>query len=236
VPVIDAVHVAKACHTTVLGIDGEGNKKVLGFREGATEHSMVAIELLAELIRRGLPNQPERAVLAIIDGSKALAKALRDTFGGRVAIQRCQVHKLRNVLDHLPDALRPEFKRKISAAYKMRLRDDARQALLQIIAELAQINISAANSLEEGLDETLTIHALDVPNELRRSLRSTNVIESTFSHSRHLMKNVRRWRDSEHTQRWTATVFLEAENKFRRIHGHKHMPELIASLTKTIKH
>lgn len=230
--VIDAVHVAKSCHATVLGIDGEGNKLVLGFREGATENSTVVCDLLADLLRRGLPNERDRALLAIVDGSKALAKAVRDTFGSRVSIQRCQIHKLRNVLDYLPDELRPEYKRKISAAYAMRSHTDAERALRTIIKELSKINVSAANSLAEGLEETLTIHRLGVPEELRRSLRSTNIIESTFSHSRHLMKNVRRWRDSAHTQRWTATVFLEAERKFRRIHGHHHMPALIEALTK----
>ena len=231
---IDAVHVAKACHTTAVGIDGDGTKMVLGFREGATENATVVCDLLADLVQRGLKNERERALLIVIDGSKALAKAVRDTFGARASIQRCQIHKMRNVLDYLPDELRPEYRRKLSAAYAMRTYADAERALRSIVKELARINVSAATSLEEGLEETLTIHRLDVPNELRRSLRSTNIIESTFAHSRHLMKNVRRWRDSEHTQRWTATVFLEAEKKFRRIHGHKHMPKLIEALTKTL--
>jgi transposase-like protein len=232
--VIDAVHVGSSCHATVLGIDSGGNKLVLGFREGATENATVVSDLLADLVRRGLPNERERALLAIIDGSKALAKAVRATFGSRVAIQRCQIHKLRNVVDYLPDELKAEYRRKITAAYAMRSHGDAERALRSIIRELMKINVSAANSLAEGLEETLTIHRLGVPEELRRSLRSTNMIESTFSHSRHLMKNVRRWRDSAHTQRWTATVFLEAEKRFRRIHGYKHMPALINALTRSL--
>lgn len=231
---IDGVKVGKALQATVLGIDGEGEKKILGFREGATENSTVVCDLLADLVSRGLKNDPERALLVVIDGSKALYKAVRQTFGTRVSIQRCQIHKLRNVLDYLPDELRQEYSRKISAAYAMRSHADAERALRSVVRELYKINVSAANSLEEGLEETLTVHRLDVPQTLRRSLRSTNMIESAFSQSRHLMKNVRRWRSSQHSQRWTATVLLEAEKKFRRIRGYKHMPELIEALTKTL--
>lgn len=166
----------------------------------------------------------------VIDGSKALAKAVRETFGDRSVIR--QVHKRRNILDYLPDERRPEYDRKIKAAYAMWSSADAARALRSIINELKHINVSAANSLSEGLEETLTVHRLGVDEQLRRSLRTTNMIESSFSHARHLMKNVRRWRDSAHTQRWAATVLLEAERRFNRIHGHKHIPALIAALTK----
>lgn len=117
----------------------------------------------------------------------------------------------------------------------MRSSADAARALRSIINELKRINVSAANSLSECLEEALTVHRLSVDEQLRRSLRTTNMIESSFSHARCLMKNVRRWRDSVHTQRWTATVFLEAERRFNCIHGYKHIPGLIAALTKHLR-
>ncbi len=232
---IDAVRVGASVHSTVLGIDRAGAKLILGFREGATENATVVNDLLADIIRRGLPNERDRALLVVIDGSKALAKAARETFGDRAVIQRCQAHKRRNALDYLPDERRPEYDRKIKAAYAMRSSADAARALRSIINALKRINVSAANSLSEGLEETLTVHRLGVDEQLRRSLRTTNMIESGFSHARHLMKNVRRWRDSAHTQRWTATVLLEAERRFNRIHGYKHIPGLIAALTKHLR-
>lgn len=231
---IDGVRVGKAVHATVMGIDDDGAKQVLGFREGATENSTVVCDLLADLMQRGLPNDPERALFAVIDGSKALVKALKQTFGKRIVIQRCQVHKLRNVQDYLPESLKAEYHRKMSAAYAMRSYADAERALRSIVRELQKINVSAANSLEEGLEETLTVNRLDLPEDLRRTLRTTNMIESTFSHSKHLMKNVRRWRGSQHSQRWMAAVLFEVEKKFRHIRGYKHMPQLIETLTRTL--
>lgn len=231
---IDAVRVGGAVYTVVVGLDGDGAKQVLGFREGATENAVVVSELLAELVERGLQNDRQRGLLAVLDGSKALAKAVRATLGNRVAIQRCQVHKLRNVLEHLPEAHHAEYRRKISAAYAMTSQTEARRALERVVKELDRINASAANSLREGMDETLTVHRLGLPTPLRRCLRTTNMIESLFSHSRHLMKNVRNWRTSEQRQRWLATVLLEAERKFRRIKGHKEMPKLIEALSRII--
>jgi putative transposase len=231
---VDAVRVGGSVYTVVAGIDSGGVKQVLGFREGATENAAVLTDLLAELIDRGLPNERDRGLLAVLDGSKALAKAVRSTFGSRVAIQRCCVHKLRNVLEYLPESLHAEYRRKIKAAYAMTSAADARRALERIVKELERINASAANSMREGMEETLTVHRLGLPATLRRSLWTTNMIESVFSHSRHLMKNVRSWRTSEQKQRWTATVLLEAEAKFRRIKGHKEMPVLIKALSTII--
>jgi putative transposase len=228
---IDAVRVGGAVYTVVVGLDGNGVKQVLGFREGATENTVVVSELLAELIERGLPNDRKRGLLVVVDGSKALAKAVRSTFGNRVAIQRCQVHKLWNVLEHLPEAHHAEYRRKIRAAYAMSSEAEARRALERIVKELDRINTSAATSLREGMEETLTVHRLGLPAALRQCLRTTNMIESLFSQSRHLMKNVRRWRTSQQRQRWVATVLLEAEGKFRRIKGYKEMPILIEALS-----
>lgn len=228
---IDAVRVGGAVYTVVVGLDGNGVKQVLGFREGATENTVVVTELLAELIERGLPNDRKRGLLVVVDGSKALAKAVRSTFGNRVAIQRCQVHKLWNVLEHLPEAHHAEYRRKIRAAYAMSSEAEARRALERIVKELDRINTSAATSLREGMEETLTVHRLGLPAALRQCLRTTNMIESLFSQSRHLMKNVRRWRTSQQRQRWVATVLLEAEGKFRRIKGYKEMSILIEALS-----
>ncbi len=228
---IGGVRVGGSVHTVALGVDTGGRKIVLGFRERATENAVVVTELLAELCARGLPNEPTRRLLAVIDGSWALGKALHDVYGGRIEIQLCHVHKLRTVTDRLPERYRGEYHRKISAAWAMRLHADALRALRRIVRELERINVSAARSLQEGLEETLTLHRLDVPEDLRRSLRSTNMIESIFSHSRHMMRNVRRWRGSEYSQRWTAAVLPESEKKFRRIQGYKHLTALLTLLT-----
>lgn len=231
---IDAVGIGATVQTVVLGIDGTGSKQVLGMREGATENAAVVNDLLADLIERGLPNEPERGLLVVIDGSKALAKAVGQTFGKRAQIQRCQVHKLRNIDGYLPKHLQATYRRKISAAYAMTAYTDAVVALRSVVTELEKINVSAAASLNEGLEETLTVHRLGLPETLRRSLRSTNIIESLFSTARHTMKNVRRWRSSQQAQRWTAAVLLEAEKKFRRIRGHNKMPVLIEAITNCV--
>ena len=132
-------------------------------------------------------------------------------YGSRVEIQRCQAHKLPNVLEHLPEAYRTEHRRKISAAYAMHTHADSQRALRQIAREHEKLKVCAAQSPLEGMEETLTLHKLNIPEELRRCLRSTKMIESIFSTSRHMMRNVTRWQGSEHSQRWTATVLLEAE-------------------------
>lgn len=157
----------------VVGIDSGGTKQVLGLREGASENAAVVGDLLAELIERGLPNDRGRGLLAVLDGSKVLARAVRSAFGSRVAIQRCQVHKLRNVTDHLPQTYHAEYRRKISAAYAMTSSGDARPTLERIVKELERISESAASSLRGGIDETLTVHRLGLPASLRRCLRTT---------------------------------------------------------------
>lgn len=224
----DGVHIAGAVLIALLGVDRSGEKHVLGFREGETENAEVCMELFADVERRGLRvNHP---ILAVLDGGKGLAAAVRRYFGKYALIQRCTEHKTRNVLAQLPQRYHAEIRRKLRVAYAMNSEQDARRELKKIVLYLRPINDYAADSLEEGMEETLTLHKLGVPMELRRSLRTTNCIESLFSRSRHIMRNVKRWRSSKQIHRWAATTFLHAEKNFRKVQGYKHMPKLADAL------
>ncbi|MCX7806920.1 MAG: transposase, partial [Planctomycetota bacterium] len=165
-----------------------------------------------------------------IDGSLALAKAIRKRFGADAVIQRCQVHKKRNVLEHLPDSLKWQARMRMNAAYGMESYEEARKALLETVRWLRKHSEGAARSLEEGLEETLTLHRLGVPEVLRRVLSSTNMIESLFGNVRMLTRDVKRWRGGDMMRRWVGTMLLEGEKKFRRIRGHKYLPMLMESL------
>jgi transposase-like protein len=231
--VIDGVHIAKTVQVVALGVDANGSKHIMGFREGATENSRVCVELLEDMVKRGLNS--DRSTLVVIDGSKALRSAVERFFGKRAQVQRCQIHKRRNVVDHLPRQYHAEYERKIKAAYAMNSYADARRVLENVIGQLERINESAARSLEEGLEETLTLHRLGVPDVLRKSFSSTNLIESTFSQGASVMGNVKRWRDSNQIQRWTATALLETEKRFRKVKGFRSMAVLIAALENAYK-
>src|SRR6202049_2253773 len=211
-----------------LGIGCDGRKTVLGIREGATENTVVVSSLLSELVERGLDFSTPR--LYVLDGGKALAAAVRKHAGQAAFIQRCQVHKKRNVVDHLPDEHEADVKRKLQNAYQMADYADAKRALEQLHRELMDINPSAARSLEEGMEETLTVHRLRVPEQLRRTLSSTNVIESAFSIVETVCRNVKRWRDGDHIERWIASGLLVAERQFRKVIGHREIPLLLSSL------
>lgn len=217
-------------HTVLvaLGIDEKGMKHVLGLWEGATENSTACKELLSNLIDRGL--DATRAMLFVIDGSKALAKAVRDTFGKRAMIQRCQVHKRRNVLEHLPEKRRTSVGAMISTAY--RCADPQRaQALLEKLArQLENKHPSAAASLREGLEETLTVAKLGLPDALDRTLVSTNPIENLNSVLRRVLRNVKRWQGGTMVLRWVGIGLHEATKGFRRLKGHEGMPQLVAAL------
>jgi transposase-like protein len=182
-----------------LGIGCDGTKTVLGIREGATENTAVASALLSELVERGLDFSTPR--LYVLDGGKALAAAVRKHAGEAAFIQRCQVHKKRNIVDHLPDEHKADVKRKLQNAYAMADYTDAKRALDRLHRELMDLNPSAARSLEEGMEETLTVHKLRVPDQLRRTLCCTNVIESAFSIVETVCRNVKRWRDGDHIER-----------------------------------
>ncbi len=185
-----------------LGIGCDGRKMVLGIREGATENTTVVSSLLNELVERGLDFSTPR--LYILDGGKALQAAVRKHAGEAAFIQRCQVHKRRNVVDHLPDEHKTDVRRKLQNAYSMADYADAKHALERLRRELMDLNPSAARSLEEGMEETLTVHRLRVPDQLRRTLSCTNVIESAFSIVENVCRNVKRWRNGDQIERWVG--------------------------------
>ena len=226
--VIDGKSYRQQTVVVALGIDEKGRKHVLGLWDGATENATVCQGLLDDLLRRGLDAQTLR--LCLIDGSKALRLAIKRTFGAAMPVQRCQVHKQRNVRDHLPPKWQGPAARRIRAAYGMTSHSEALSALRQTVKWLRNLHEGAARSLEEGLEETLTLHRLRVPPLLRESLSSTNVIESCFSRVEHLTRNVKRWRPGAMVRRWVATMLLEAERTFRRIRGHQAMPLLLIAL------
>lgn len=224
---IDGVHFADHLCVVALGIDIDGTKHPLALVEGSTENTTLVRGLLVGLRERGL--NVSRPILAVLDGAKALAAAVKEVFDHPV-IGRCQIHKLRNVCDHLPEKMRAPVTRRMRQAYHA---DSAlvAQALLEALAtELDKTHPGAAGSLREGLTETLTVLRLDVPPTLARTLRSTNAVESMIGISRDHCRNVKRWRDGQMALRWCAAGMLEASKQFRRVNGHLHLPALRAAL------
>jgi transposase-like protein len=215
-----------------LGIGCDGTKTVLGIREGATENTTVVSALLSELVERGLDFSTPR--LYVLDGGKALHAAVRRHAGDAALFQRCQVHKKRNVVDHLPDEYKADVKKKLQNAYAMAEYADAKCALEKLHRELMDLNPSAARSLEEGMEETLTVHKLRVPDQLRRTLSSTNVIESAFSIVETVCRNVKRWRPGDQIERWVASGLLVAERQFRKVIGHRQIPLLLSSMANAV--
>ena len=226
--ILDGVHVGEHCLIVALGIAADGQKHALGLWEGATENATLCQSLLANLQDRGL--RADRSLLVILDGSKALRKAVRDLFGDVALVQRCQVHKMRNVLDHLPERQRAWAKAILQRAYRSADVATARRLLLDLARRLEAEHPSAAESVREGLDETLTVLGLNLPDTLRRSLTTTNAAESLISRTRHVKRNVKRWRGGQMVVRWVAAGVLEAVKGFRRLKGHKAMPQLVAAL------
>jgi transposase-like protein len=225
---IDGVHIGEPCIVVALGIDRTGRKHALGLWDGSTENAAVCQSLLSDLQSRGL--RTTRSLLVILDGSKALHKAVTQTFGPAALIQRCQVHKLRNILEHLPEGQRPWVRAIVARAYKQGEDATARRLLQDLARRLADRYPSAAASVREGLDETLTVLTLDLSDRLRQSVATTNAIESLISRTRHVKRNVKRWRGGHMILRWTAAAVLEAVKGFRRLKGHKDMPKLLAGL------
>ena len=221
---IDGIHLGKQVLVVALGIEISGKKQVLGLWQGATENTTVVKELLEDLVARGL--NPERRYLLVIDGAKALRAAIERVFGNRAEVQRCQIHKRRNVKDHLPKQAQGDTDRRIRNAYALTSYAEAKAELEKIFRQLERINPSAARSLEEGLEETLTVHRLGVGTLLRRTLASTNPIESCLSTVERVAHNVKRWRGGDQPLRWTATGLLEAEKKFRRVKGYRELEAL----------
>jgi len=225
---IDATPFEGQQMVAALGIAQDGRKMILGIRQGATENATVVGELLGDLVNRGLDFTTPR--LYVLDGGKALTAAVKKYAGESAAIQRCQVHKRRNVLDHLTDEQKPAVAKRLNAAYAMEDYAGAKQALQQLHRELMDLNPSAARSLGEGMEETLTVHRLHVPVQLRKTLASTNVIESAFSIVEQVCKNVKRWHSGDQRERWVGSGLLVAQKQFRRIIGHKQIPALIREL------
>ncbi len=227
---IDGIHVAEdIVLLAAVGIDGEGAKHPLGLVEGATENAAVVQALLDDLVGRGL--DPGVCRLFIVDGAKALTKAIRRTFGRDTPIQRCQVHKARNIAERLPKALQAPVRRALRQAWEL---DDAAKAerLLRNLARTLEPRApGAAAAILEGLDEILTVVRLGLPRELRRSLACTNIVENILGSVRRVCRNVKRWRNASMALRWTAAAMLEAAKGFRRLKAKRHLPALRAALT-----
>jgi transposase-like protein len=217
-------------HTVLvaLGIDEQGVKHVLGFREGATENATSCTGLLTGLVERGLDTT--RSILIVIDGAKALAKSVRDVFGKRALLQRCQVHKKRNVLDSLPERMRDSTSAILATAYRSRDPKRALDMLNKLARQLERKHPSAAASLREGLEETLTVLAFNLGDALERTLATTNPIENLNSVLRRVHRNVKRWQGGTMVLRWIAAGVQEAAAGFRRLKGHAEMPKLVAAL------
>lgn len=229
---IDGIHLGKQVLVVALGIENTGKKHVLGLWQGATENTAVVKDLLEDLVARGLST--ERRYLFVIDGAKALRAAIERVFGGRAEVQRCQLHKRRNVQEYLPKNAQGDYDRRIRNAYAMTNYAEAKAELEKIFRQLERVNPSAARSLEEGLEETLTVHRLGVGALLRRSLTTTNPIESCLSTVERVARNVKRWHGGDQPLRWTATGLLEAERKFRKVKGFRDLATLDRKLNPSL--
>jgi putative transposase len=227
---IDGIHFADHVILVALGVDEEGRKTVLGLHEGATENSAACKALLRGIVDRGV--SAERAKLFVLDGGKGLKKAVAEMWGKLAVIQRCQIHKMRNVLEHLPPSMEASVRQSIRQAYRIRDAEKARRMLLNLSARLDAQHPGAARSLKEGLDETLTVMGLGIPETLERMLSVTNAIENLFGTVRVVSRRVKRWGGGKMILRWSAAGLLEAERGFRKIRGHKGMPSLVAALKK----
>jgi len=230
---IDGIYFDQRCVLIALGLDANGHKHILGVHEGSTENATVAKALLGDLIERGL--DAERPRLFVIDGAKGLRRAIRDLWGARALVQRCQVHKRSNVRDHLPEALQARVLTAMHRAYDT---PDAAQALAQLerlARALEREHPGAAASLREGLEETLTLQRLGLTGALYRSLRSTNAIENLNGSVARYARNVKRWRHGHMVLRWVGAALHEASIHFRRVRGYRELPILIAALAKLDK-
>jgi putative transposase len=224
---VDGVHFGEHTCVVALGVDIDGVKHPLAIEEGSTENATLVTELICGLRERGL--DVSRPILAVLDGSKALARAVKDVFD-KPLIQRCQQHKIKNVRDRLPDKLRTVVEQRMRRAYRACSAVEAEAQLAALARELDKTHPGAAAALREGMAETLTILRLGVPPTLARTLRSTNPIESMIEICREHSKNVKRWRDGTMALRWCAAGMLEADHQFRRVNGHLHLPKLRTAL------
>jgi transposase-like protein len=227
---IDGLELGKMTIIAAMGIDSEGRKRILGLAEGGSENSEVVKALLADLVERGLDASEPR--LYILDGGKALHKAVKDTFGKKAVIQRCQVHKKRNVLSYLPESEQANVSLAMTTAYREFEYGKAKASLELLADNLAYRYPKAADSLREGLEETLTAHRLKLPGLLRQTLSSTNAMESANSGCMGIIRRVCNFKNGAMTLRYAAAGFLEAERGFRRIKGYKQIPILQNALAR----
>ena len=226
--VLDGVHIGEHCLVVALGVGADGTKHALGLWEGSTENATVCQSLLANLQSRGL--RTDRSVLVMLDGSKALRAAVTAVFGRAAVVQRCQVHKTRNILDHLPARQRPWVQAILRRAYQHEDVKTAMRLLRNLARRLDREHPCAAASVREGLEETVTVLTLGLAPRLQRSLATTNAAESLISRTRHVKRNVKCWRGGQMMLRWVAAGVLEAAKGFRRLKGHADMPQLVAAL------
>ena len=225
---IDGIHMGDHLVLIALGIDFEGKKQVLGLREGDTENGQVARALLRDLVDRGLDQ--ERARLFVIDGAKALTSAIEKIFGPLAEIQRCQIHKRRNILGHLPDRLHENVKAVLKEAWSLGDAKVAKRSLERLASSLETDHPGAAASVLEGLDATLTLQRLGIGGTLYKKLRSTNAIENLNSGITTYSRNVKRWQGGKMVIRWISAAIVEAEKKFRRVQGWRDIKKLVQAL------
>ena len=226
---IDGIHIKEELLlVAAVGIDAEGTKHPLGVVEGATENAATAQALLDNLVGRGL--DPSICRLFIVDGAKALTKAIRRTFGSHTPIQRCQVHKARNITERLPKPLQATARRTLRQAWELDDAEKAERLIRNLARRLEHDAPGVRDSILEGLDEILTVNRLGLPAELRRSLACTNIIENMNGTVRRVCRNVKHWRDAAMALRWTAAAMLEAAKGFRRIKAHRQLPFLKSAL------
>ena len=226
--IIDAKHVAGKQMVVALGVTESGRKIPLGFVEASTEHHEPVKGLLRDLLDRELSY--DQGILFVTDGAGGLHKAIREIFSGYALIQRCQWHKRENIVGYLPKSDRKKWRRKLRRAYRKPTYGEAKSALKELHAELQQVNRSAARSLQEGLEQTLTLHRLGVFEEVGRSLKTTNAIENLNSLVGEYIGNVKRWHHSKQRARWFALGLLEAEQRMNRIAGYEELPRLRKAL------
>ncbi len=225
---LDGKSLAQDAMVVAVGVTLQGEKVILGIVQTATENERVIKEFLDSLVARGL--RTETGLLCIMDGSKGLRAAVRAVFGERIAVQRCQWHKRENVVGYLPKGRQPEVRRQLQAAYRQPTYEAAKARLVQIRGVLYRENPSAANSLAEGLEETLTLHRLGLGQSLSQSFSTTNVLESINAQLSRLTRNVSRWRNGIQKHRWIASALLEIEPRLRKVKGYRALPQLRAAL------
>lgn len=231
--VLDGKTFADDSMVLALGVTRQGEKKILGFVQTATENEPVCAAFLRDLVTRGL--RTDQGLLCVIDGAKGLRKAIQTVFGRQAVMQRCQWHKRENVVRYLPKGQQATWRRRVQQAYERPTYTDARAALLRLRQELRTINLSAVASLDEGLEETLTLHRLGLFGTLGLSLKTTNCLESLNAQLGQLTDKVDRWRTSDQKHRWVASAVLAIEPRLRRIKGYRHLTQLHEALQRDIQ-